>query len=232
MAPTRALIVAAHPDDEVLGCGGSIAKARRQGADVRVLFLAEGVTSRYAMDRVDAPEVRAESKRRNDNAYRALEVLALAPDQVFVSQRPCCRLDEVPQLALVKSVEEHIADFRPERIYTHAADDVNVDHALAHRVVLAAGRPVNRPYLTSIAVFEVLSSTEWNPPRPFAPSLFVDISDTIELKIEALHAYDDEVHPPPHPRSEEVVRALARFRGAQVGVNFAEGFGLIRSLEQ
>ena len=107
--------------------------------------------------------------------------------------------------------------------------DPNVDHGLAFRATLVAVRPVNRPWLRAVYSFEVLSSTEWNPTAPFAPTAFFDITATIERKVAALAAYEDEMRQSPHPRSPETVRALAQFRGTQVGVAYAEG--LVRHAE-
>jgi LmbE family N-acetylglucosaminyl deacetylase len=230
VAEERILVVAAHPDDEVLGCGGVIARFTDAGAQVRIIFLAEGITARYTTDQVGSPDVVQRIDRRNRNALVAAEILGVAPDQVFVEKRHCCRLDQVPLIELVRQVEEHIADFHPTRLFTHAADDPNVDHGLAHRGVLAAVRPVARKALKAVYAFEVLSSTEWNPIRPFQCQAFFDITATIDRKVRALAAYDDEMRLAPHPRSEEVIRSLARFRGAASGTHFAEGFQLIRSV--
>jgi len=229
-AQENILIVAAHPDDEVLGCGGAIAKHRAMGDAVRVIFLAEGVTARYDPDEFDRPDVQAAIKRRNDNAVRALSILGVPQENVFVSQRYCCRLDQIPLIDLVKQIEGHIEQFAPTILFTHALHDTNVDHGLAHRAVLAATRPTANRALRTINAFEVLSSTEWNPTRPFPASAFYDISDVMDLKVAALLAYEDEVMPPRHPRSETTLRALATYRGAQVGVRYAEAFQLIRSL--
>jgi LmbE family N-acetylglucosaminyl deacetylase len=227
----RILIVAAHPDDEILGCGGTIAKFRDSGADVRVVFLAEGVTARFDPPMFDTPDVKARSERRNRNAVRALDIVGVPAASVFVNTRPCGRLDTVPQIDLVKEIERHVANFRPTRIFTHAAADTNVDHGVTFRAALVAARPVDRPWLRSLYSFEVLSSTEWNTTVAFAPTVFFDITRTIDRKIAALAAYEDEMREVPHPRSPEMLRALAQFRGAQVGVRFAEGFALVRGLE-
>lgn len=226
----RILVVAAHPDDEVLGCGGTLARYRALGWPVRVVFLAEGVTARYQPEQFSLPEVVEKSVRRNANALKALALLGVDADQVFLAERPCCRLDQVPLLDLTKQIEAHIRDFRPTRLFTHSADDPNVDHGVAHRAMLPAVRPLPGQSLRAIFAFEVLSSTEWNPLKPFAPTVFSDISHTMELKVAAMAAYEDEMHPPPHPRSPEVLRALGHFRGAQAGMTYAEGFALIRGL--
>ena len=137
----------------------------------------------------------------------------------------------MPQIDLVKEIEGHIRDFRPSRLMTHWSEDTNVDHCIAHRAVLAATRPIGIPFLERILAFEVLSSSEWNTTAAFPANAFVDVSDHIDRKVEAMAAYGNELRQPPHPRSAEVIRSLARFRGAQAGVQFAEAFSLIRSLE-
>jgi len=230
-ADERILVVAAHPDDEVLGCGGTIARFRDAGATVRIVFLAEGITARYLPAQFANPDIIQRIERRNRNALIATGILGIPSDQVFVEKRHCCRLDQVPLIDLVRQIEGHIADFLPTRLFTHAADDPNVDHGLAHRAVLAAVRPLARQHLKAVYAFEVLSSTEWNPLRPFPCQAFFDVTTTIDRKVQALAAYDDEMRLPPHPRSGEVVRALARFRGAASGSHYAEGFQLIRSLD-
>lgn len=226
----RVLVIAAHPDDEVLGCGGTMARYRAQGCLVRVVFLAEGVTARFTPDQFNTPEVMEKSARRNANAMKAMAALGIEADQIFLSERPCCRLDQVPLIELTKQIESHIRDFLPTRLFTHSADDPNVDHGVTHRAVLPAVRPLSGQSLRAVFAFEVLSSTEWNPLKPFAPTVFHDITDSIEHKIIAMTAYESEMHPAPHPRSPEVLRALGCFRGAQAGVPYAEGFSLIRGL--
>lgn len=226
----RILVIAAHPDDEVLGCGGTIAHHVSRNEPVRIVFLAEGVLARYDPAEFERDDVRAASERRNANARKALGILGVAPDEVFLAKRPCCRFDQVPQIDLVKQIERHVSDFRPSRLLTHAAHDVNVDHRMTYGAVIAATRPISSVKPRMILSFEVLSSTEWNTAAPFAPTVFQDIAAFIDRKIEALAAYDDEMRPEPHPRSPEVVRALSAFRGAQVGLRHAEAFSLIRQI--
>lgn len=230
LSEERVLVIAAHPDDEVLGCGGTMARYRKLGCAVRVVFLAEGVTARYTPDRFGTPEVIEKSARRNANALKAMAALGVEADQVFLAERPCCRLDQVPLIDLTKQIESHIRDFEPTRLFTHSMDDPNVDHGVAHRAVLPAVRPLSGQSLRAVFAFEVLSSTEWNPLKPFAPTVFHDITDSMEDKVAAMTAYEDEMLPAPHPRSPEVLRALARFRGTQAGLAYAEGFALIRGV--
>lgn len=228
----RILVVAAHPDDEVLGCGGTIAKMRKRGHDVRVIFLAEGITARYVPEQFSDPDVIRRIERRNANALKALAILGVPGNECFVGSRYCCRLDQVPLIDLTKEIEKHIREFRPTMIFTHTTDDTNVDHGVVHRAVLAAARPLHGQSLRALYSFEILSSTEWNPPKPFAPTVFHDITDFIDAKVAALAAYEDEMLPSPHPRSADVMRALATYRGAQAGLKFVEGFALIRAIEE
>lgn len=227
----RMLVIACHPDDEVLGCGGTIAKVRASGGEVRVVFLAEGITARYDPSDFDKPSVRQEIDERNTNAFKALAVLGVPKEQVFVNQRYCCRLDQTPLIDLTKEIESHIDDFKPDRIYGHASHDANIDHQCGHKALLAAVRPLSQRTVPAVFAFEVLSSTEWNPLKPFMATAFVDITEQIDTKVEALAAYCGEMRPAPHSRSDEVMRALACYRGSQCGVAYAEGFSLIRSLD-
>lgn len=227
----RILVVAAHPDDEVIGCGGTIAKYRSMGIPVRVIFLAEGVTSRYEESELQMPHVIDAQKRRNENAFKALDVLMVPKKEIFVDKRFCCRLDQVQQLELVKQIEFHISDWMPTCLFTHAPYDTNIDHRITYSAVLAASRPIASCSIKSIYSFEVLSSTEWNPAKPFQANVFIDIADFIDLKVKALSAYEGEMRTSPHPRSEQVIRSLARFRGAQAGLDFAEAFNLVRLIK-
>ena len=232
MSVERILVVAAHPDDEVLGCGGTIAKYRKAGHDVRVVFLAEGITARYSPNEFDLPEVIGKIERRNANAKRALALLDVDGKNVFTSLRHCCRLDQTPLIDLTKEIERHLIDFKPTRLFTHSTGDANVDHGFVHRAVMAAARPIaEERRLRAVYAFEVLSSSEWNPLQPFSPTVFHDITGHVDAKIAALAAYEDEMRSAPHPRSPDVMRALATFRGAQMGAAFAEGFVLVRGID-
>ena len=144
------------------------------------------------------------------------------------------RFDELPLIAVVKQVEQWVEAYRPDVIYTHHPGDLNIDHGVTFRAVLTATRPGASPYtVRKILAFEVLSSTEWSFQQiepSFRPNVFVDISETLDRKINAMRAYGSEARLAPHPRSPEKIRALAAYRGAAAGVTFAEAFELIRSL--
>jgi N-acetylglucosamine malate deacetylase 1 len=229
-ADERLLVVAAHPDDETLGCGGTIARFRQMGAAVRVVCLAEGTSVRFTREESNGPAAQAALTAREANGRKALAILGVAAGDVFLDRRRCCELDAVPQVDLVRAIEQHVQEFRPTRLYTHAAADTNVDHRMVHWAALTAARPL-WPGLKEIAAFEVPSSTDWNPTTPFAPTLFIDIGDTIKVKLAAAAAYGGEMPPPPHSRSIESLEAVARVRGSQAGVIFAEGFQLLRRVE-
>jgi LmbE family N-acetylglucosaminyl deacetylase len=229
-AKDRLLVVAAHPDDETLGCGGTIARFRQIGAAVRVVCLAEGTSVRFPRAEIMSAAAKAALAERETNARKALVILGVTENEIVLDRRTCCELDTVPQVELVKAIEAHIRDFRPTRLYTHAAGDTNIDHRMVHWAALTAARPL-WPELIEIAAFEIPSSTDWNPGVPFAPTLFVNITDALKTKLAAARAYGAEMPAPPHARSIENIEALARVRGAQAGVAFAEAFQLIRRRE-
>jgi LmbE family N-acetylglucosaminyl deacetylase len=223
------LVVAAHPDDEVLGCGGTIARHAENGDQVHVLIAAEGVTSR-------------QPQRDRDQATYELASLAqvaqhvgtiLGAQSVELLNLPDNRLDTLDRLDLIKQVEERIRHHRPEVVYVHHAGDVNVDHRRLHEAVVTACRPIPGQQVHRLLSFEVASSTEWQAPGSaptFKPNWFVDISVQWPRKREALSAYASEMRSWPHSRSIEALEHLARWRGSQVGVEAAEAFCLLRQL--
>jgi len=223
------LVVAAHPDDEVLGCGGTIARHADAGDQVQVLIVAEGATSR-------------QQHRDRSQATDELSALAQAAQQagailgaqgVELLGLPDNRLDSLDRLDLIKQIEERIARHQPQVVYVHHSGDVNIDHRRLHEAVVTACRPIPGQPVRRLLSFEVASSTEWQPPGSapaFQPNWFVDISAQWLRKREALEAYASEMRPWPHARSIEALEHLARWRGAQVGVEAAEAFCLLRQL--
>ncbi|MFZ0300588.1 MAG: PIG-L family deacetylase [Candidatus Sulfotelmatobacter sp.] len=222
------LVVAAHPDDEILGCGGTIARLGSEGHEVRIAILAEGMSSRYAhREDADPGQLRHLHGRAQQAANK------VGAKELVLCKLPDNRLDTVPLLEVVKLVEELVTRFRPEVIYTHHPGDLNVDHGVVHRAVLTATRPVPGQCVGEIYTFEVPSSTEWAFQRlepSFRPTVFVDITQTLEAKIEALACYDTETRKFPHPRSPEALRAIAARWGSVVGLPAVEAFELIRSV--
>lgn len=222
------LVVAAHPDDEVLGLGGTIARLTQEGHQVHIAILGEGITSRYAK-REEAEASKIEELRRRSQAAAKI----LGAREVFSYSLPDNRFDTVPLLGVIKIIEDLLGRLAPKVIYTHSGADLNIDHVMVHRAVLTAARPLPGQVVREIYAFEVPSSTEWAFQRfepMFRPNVFVDISATLPLKLKALAQYDTEVRPFPHPRSPEAVTALARRWGSVVGCEASEAFELIRAL--
>jgi LmbE family N-acetylglucosaminyl deacetylase len=221
------LILAAHPDDEVLGCGGTIAKLAEEGAIVHVAFLADGVFSRAGEQTAQQLELTS----RRAAAQKACEILGVK--SVSFSNFPDNRMDTIPLLDIAKAVEALISKHQPEMVFTHHAGDVNIDHRRLHEAVVIACRPQHGHPVKTLLCFEVPSSTEWQLPGSapaFTPNWFVDISATLVRKLAALEAYAEELRAWPHPRSRQGVEHLAHWRGATVGVDAAEAFILGRQL--
>ena len=223
------VIVAAHPDDEVLGCGGSIARHADAGDHVQVLIVAEGATSRQQQR--DRGQVDTELSELAYAAQKAGEILGSTGVELL--DLPDNRLDSIDRLDLVKLIEARIERYQPQIVYTHHAGDVNIDHRRLHEAVVTACRPTPGHSVKRLLSVEVASSTEWQPPGSapaFQPNWFVDISEQWDRKRLALEAYASEMRPWPHARSIQALEHLARWRGAQVGVQAAEAFCLLRQL--
>jgi len=222
------LVVAAHPDDEVLGCGATVARRARDGDLVHIGILGEGVTSRYAR-REEADRSAVAALEADARAVASL----LGAASVAFGRLPDNRFDGVPLLDVVRCVEGWIRDVGAEVIYTHHGGDLNVDHRLTFQAVLTATRPVPGCGVREVYAFEVASSTEWAFQQlapVFRANVFEDVTDTIDLKMRCLERYGDECRPFPHPRSIEALRASARRWGAGVGREYAEAFELVRSI--
>ncbi len=223
------MVVAAHPDDEVLGCGGTIARHADSGDQVHVLIVAEGSTSRQ--QKRDRSQVGDELSALAKATQTAGSILGAAGVELL--DLPDNRLDSLDRLDLIKRIEEHVDRHQPQCVYVHHAGDVNVDHRRLHEAVVTACRPTPGHVVRRLLSFEVASSTEWQPPgsaQAFQPNWFVDISNQWERKREALSVYVSEMRDWPHARSLKAVEHLARWRGAQVGVEAAEAFCLLRQL--
>lgn len=213
------MVIAAHPDDELLGVGGTILKHTRAGDSVLAVIVGEGATSRGTR----AGEVEA----LNKSALKAAEVLGVAPPVMLGF--PDNRLDSVDMLDVVQSIEALIAQHKPSVVYTHHSGDLNIDHRIVHDVVRTACRPLPGSPVREIYAFETVSSTEWGS-TPFFPTRFVEITDELSEKLKALACYESEMRSPPHARSLIAVDALAKTRGANVGVLAAEAFEVVMQL--
>jgi LmbE family N-acetylglucosaminyl deacetylase len=216
------LVVAAHPDDELLGAGGTVARHAQHGAAVHALVMSDGASSRYAADMAD---VLAKSARR------AGEVLGAA--SVRVGALPDQRLDVLPLLEVTQLVEAVADELRPDVVYTHFPGDVNADHGVVARAAWTACRPFVLPGLRRFAVFETPSSTEWAWPlegAEFVPNSFVDIAGTLPDKLAAMACYESELRDYPHPRSLRALRERAAYWGSRVGRTAAEPFRILREV--
>jgi N-acetylglucosamine malate deacetylase 1 len=212
------LVIAAHPDDEILGCGAAMARHASDGDQVHVLIVAEGSTSRRGDDPADAVA------RLREAACKAASVVGARKPRFL--GLPDNRLDSLPLLDIVQSIEAVVNEVRPDIVYTHHKGDLNVDHRCVHLAVMTACRPLPDSPVLAIYAFEVLSSTEWGIERgdAFTPNRFVNIVGQLDTKLAALRCYEAEMREFPHPRSLEAVQALAAFRGATAGMMAAEAF--------
>ena len=221
------LIIAAHPDDEILGCGGTIARLNKEGYKITTLILGEGISSR--------DDVRDVKKREKDIlelkevAKRANTMLGIR--EVFFHDFPDNRFDTVPFLDIVKVIEKIKNKIKPDIIFTHYEKDLNIDHQITYRAVITATRPLKGESVKEIYSFEVPSSTEWSCPLSFSPNVFYDISETIDIKLKAIEEYKTELREYPHPRSLEGVKLIAKNWGMKVGLEYVEAFKLVRILK-
>jgi LmbE family N-acetylglucosaminyl deacetylase len=218
----RVLIVAAHPDDELLGIGGTAAGHVKRGDCVRSVIVCEGVSVRYGPER---------EKEVEEQGQRAAKILGV--DRLDLLNNPDQRLDTLPISELAGQIESIVQEFKPAIVYTHFNGDLNRDHRLVAEAVLIACRPYAAPFVRELLMFETPSSTEWglHPVMPnFEPTVFVGITDVLELKIEAFSSYMAEVCEYPHPRSLESIRQRALYWGSLVNRTAAEPFVLVRGL--
>ena len=223
METKRILVIAAHPDDEMLGAGGVMAKYIGEGSQVEVLILGEGVTSRKGDE--EASDKLTELGMQSKNANNFMGVA-----KVHHANLSDNKFDTIPLLSIAQSIERVANEFKPHIIFTHHHGDVNVDHRLTSDAVQAAFRPMQGNSVEAIYAFEIASSSEWNfrHGTEFRPNVFVDITgDALNKKIAAMETYKTEIREFPHPRSSKYLRALATVRGAQVGMMEAEAFELV-----
>ena len=217
----KILVVAAHPDDDILGCGGTLKKLKNNNAHITVVYFTDGVTSRENYTQKD-------KLFRKSNAEKAAKIIGY--NKIIHFDLHDQRLDEYPLISLTQKLEKVLFKLKPTTIFTHFHNDLNADHQIVNKVVLTATRPNIHFCISKILFFEVLSSTEWNYNNSinFSPNYFVNISITLDDKIDAFKKYTKEIRKYPHPRSIEGIKNLAKYRGMQAGINYSEAFMLGR----
>jgi LmbE family N-acetylglucosaminyl deacetylase len=223
------LVIAAHPDDEVLGCGGTIARFAAEGHAVSILILAEGLTSRAGFNR---KKDKAKLQLHHQRAHKAAKLLGAT--RVTLAGLPDQKLDTIPLLDVTQTIEREIAVVRPHTIFTQHGGDLNLDHTIVFRATLTATRPMAGGIVKRVLAYEVPSATDWAFQQfhpTFHPNVFVDITATLAAKIQAMQIYESETRPFPHPRSLEALRATAQRWGSETGLQAAEAFHCIREIQ-
>jgi len=224
----RIAVIAAHPDDEVLGCGGTLARLAEEGNIISILLIADGESSRgfksksFNKDQISTRIAAAET---------ACSILGC--NSIEALNLPDNRLDSLNRLDIIQPIEEFIECHQPAMVFTHHSGDVNIDHRIVHDAVVTTCRPQPDNPVKELLFFEIPSSTEWRPSgsnRGFNPNVFINITTTLPIKREALLAYKNELRAFPHPRSLKAIEALAEWRGATVCVEAAEAFILGRQI--
>lgn len=223
------LVVAAHPDDEVLGAGGTIARLTSEGHTVTIMILAEGITSRADVNEKEAARQLSMLHKQAGNVGK---FLGASDVRLFGFPDNC--MDTVPLLEVVQKIERVIEEVQPMIVYTPHGGDLNIDHECTFRAVLTATRPTEGCPVKYVYAYEVGSSTEWSFQAfapVFHPTSYSDISKTLAAKMEAMTMYAGEVRPFPHPRSPAAISARAQVHGSTVGLHAAEAFELIRGIQ-
>ena len=216
------LVLAPHADDEVLGCGGTIARHVAEGDSVTIVVATRGLPELFSDEQME--QIRGEARK-------AHAVLGVAETRFFDFPAPA--LDTVPRYKLARAIGEVLRDVLPETLYIPHHGDIHSDHLHLHHAALVAARPLATCPVRRILAYETVSETEWAPPHsdaPFYPTCFIDISEHLPKKLEAMACFESQLREPPDARSLRNLEALARFRGATIARDAAEAFVLIREI--
>ncbi len=236
----KILVIVAHPDDEVLGMGGTIKKLTKEGHNIKIVILATGITSRRSSNYSNSTDYKLDKKLENitkkqlkelqKDAKNASKILGVT--KLTMMNFPDNEMDKITNLEITKTIEKIINEFKPQIVYTHSEYDLNIDHRIIHNAVLTATRPSQKFTVKKVITFEVPSSTEWNFSKKFIPNIFVDISKELSVKTRAMKAYQNEIRKFPHPRSMEGLEIIAKRWGTVSGFRAAEAFCLIREFTE
>ncbi|AWI03686.1 PIG-L deacetylase family protein [Clostridium drakei] len=224
----KILVVAAHPDDELLGVGATIVHHIKSNDKCFALILGEGITSRYGKrDLADVSNIEDLHK----DTLKAAKVIGY--EKVYFENFPDNRFDSIDLLDVVKIVEKYIEEVKPDIIYTHHSGDLNVDHRKTYEAVLTASRPIESYCVKEIYSFETVSSSEWNFEyiNSFKPNYFVDVTFTLDKKLNSVSFYKSEMRNFPHPRSIENLEVTAKKWGSVIGTKYAEAFEVVRIIK-
>ena len=217
----------AHPDDEILGCGGLLARISGK-SEIRVVFIAEGSSCRYSPN--EAKEISRAINIRTLAARKSLSNFGI--EDIHFENNECGKLDQIPILEINKIIERHIKEFGPSTLICHSPIDANSDHRRVFEATIMATRPGALNQVKDVLSCEIPSSTEWKFTEAFQPNYFIVLNESeLQLKIKALLDYESEVREFPFPRSSRGIKALSEYRGMQSGFEFAEAFQLIRSIK-
>ncbi|MHC5109034.1 MAG: PIG-L deacetylase family protein [Planctomycetota bacterium] len=219
---TKVLVIAPHPDDEVLGAGGTMLRHVADGDDVHVVICTRGEATRFGKEQVE--QVQAEARR-------AHQFLGLAGSHFL--DLPAARLDTVPGSDINAALGEVMAGVNADIVYAPHPGDVHLDHQLIFQALMVCARPVGKTYPQRILAYETVSETDWYAPPltpPFIPNVFIDITEFIDRKLDACAVYESQIRPSPDQRSVESLRALAATRGHAMNMHYAEAFTLIREV--
>lgn len=223
----KILIIAAHPDDEVLGVGGLLARLAEKKTKIRLLFLGEGSSCRFETG--NNGEIKKAIKSRQDAAKKVAEMFLI--DEVYFEALKCGKFDRYSKLIINKIIEKHLQTFQPDAVFTHSATDLNNDHKITNHCSLMAARPSVSKGLKFIYSYEILSSSECNLEEPFMPNSFLELAENeVEKKWQALSFYQSEISDFPFPRSRLGIFTQAQSRGMQIGSEYAEAYRLLRGI--
>lgn len=234
----KILVIAAHPDDEILGMGGTLKKLSKKHR-IKVVFMATGIFARrstnyknvtkYVVEKETKERMASQIQNLRSDAKKACKIVGVT-DVEFVDF-PDNEMDTVSNLQITKKIEETIDGFNPTTVFTHSPHDINIDHRLIYNATITATRPISNHNVEKVISFEVPSSTEWNFPSSFSPNVFVNIEKELQYKLRAMAAYKDELREFPHPRSVEALEVIAKRWGSVSGFKAAEAFCLVRQLD-